>query len=78
MLLSLPGIDSPFLVLPLFCTLLYFQLVLFYQLPNFPTSTRVLFSPGELFEYLGRSQEALAAFRRGHAYRWVGSGTAAQ
>ena len=24
---------------------------------------------GELYEYLGRSQEALLAFRKGHAYR---------
>lgn len=29
---------------------------------------------GELHEYLGRSEEAMQAYRRGHAYRWEGSG----
>lgn len=28
---------------------------------------------GDLYHHLGRSQEALQSFRKGHAYRWVAS-----
>lgn len=76
-----PGLVCGTLNLPLCLPHMLLQVVMTYQASYDPALVGTILSSlakaslheraGELQEYLGKPQDALAAYRRGHAYRWA-------